>query len=1104
MAKAPLAAVLHHLRLLAAAQPDRDLSDAELLERFRRQREETAFAILLQRHGPMVLSVCRRVLHNPHDAEDAFQATFLALVRSAGSIRKGQSLASWLYGVAQRVATKARKQAASRRTREQRGAAMPRIQPIDVLAWQELRPILDEELATLPEKYRAPLVLCYLEGKTCERAAQDLGVARSTVSGRLKQGLLLLRNRLAERGIELSAGLLAALLCGEAATAAVPDLLTIATVRAATLVMGGRAVAAGLVSSRILTLAQGVTMSIASNKVKFGVVIVLLIGVLAIGGGVAALRLSDKLSAAGSQASPEPPTVSRQAGQVTQPGDENTQAAQAEAEEPPFILSGRESAVLPTTKPAVFVALDPSAKVLTTATSSGELTLWDVTNRKAGEPRHLPGAQLIGLSPDGAVAVTAAGRAVSLLEAATGRTMATLETAGPPPGAAKAYERETPGEKFNPVMYDPDLAVLSPDQRAVALRCRNLEVWSLAGAKPQRIATITHEQHDQGGPFFAPSFSPDGARLAFVGLNVREGLSVWNLAQQRRTLHCPPPYDPGNLSQANTPSSIVGMRDAAFTPDGKTVVVGGSCYYGWTDGSGQQSEARVCWLRAYDAATGAEKYTHEYRAGKDDEADIVTVAVSPDGKVLAAGSRDGRVKLFLASSGRELGAVQSAVRGDYSVALSADARALLTVGTRIRVFELTKEPAPVARPAAPADAWKAPAPEKPSPGELAYRDLLQQYISVRDDMEKKALALPTDNTRQQLIDDLRSEAGRQLRTFARRFLELAEKYSDEPVAAKALTWVAFTLGHGPELDKAVERLVERLKVADKNAAALFVQLRPDVAPVALFVQLRSDIDPHIRTLLRAFAKHGPTREIRAQASFKLAKSLLALAEAAGQLQAEKSGAAVLREWEAYRPMDVVELVKLCRAQDPKALVAEAEALLKAIADSDVPHPYVREETLGTGARWELEELRNPTFAVGKVAPEIEGTDAEGKSFKLSDYRGKVVVLTFSANWCGACRAMYPQERKLVEQLQARPFALLSVSADQEKKTLEESVQKGEITWRCWWDGLEGPIARQWHIEGYPTVFVLDTKGVIRFKHLGQQDKALDQAVNELLQESQRE
>ena len=1104
MAAAPLAAVLQHLRLLAAAEANRDLSDAELLERFRRQREETAFAILLQRHGPMVLSVCRRVLHNPHDAEDAFQATFLVLVRSACAIRKGQSLASWLYGVAQRVATKARKQAAARRTREQRGAAMPRIQSSDDLGWQELRAILDEELAMLPEKYRAPLVLCYLEGKTCERAAQDLGVARSTVSGRLKQGLLLLRNRLAERGIELSAGLLATLLSGEAAPAAVPALLTIATVRAATLVMGGRAVAAGLISSRILTLAQGVTMSTASNKLKFGVVVVLLAGALATGGGGAALRLSDKPSAAGSQASPEPPTGSRQAAQSTQPGDKNTQAARAEAEEPPFILSGRESAVLPTTKRAAFVALDPGAKVLTTATTPGEVTTWDVTNRKAGEPRQLPGGRLIGLSPDGSVAVTAAGRTVTLLEAATGRTIATLETAGPPPGAAEAYEREAPGEKFNPAMYDPDRAVLSRDKRAVALRCRNLEVWSLAGPKPQRIATITPDQHDQGGPFFAPSFSPDGARLAYVGINVREGLSVWDLAQQRRTLHCPGPHEPGDLTQANTPCSIVCMRDAAFTPDGKTVVVGGSCYYGWADGSGQQSEARVCWLRAYDAATGAEKYTREYRAGKDDDADIVTVAVSPDGKVLAAGSRDGRVKLFLASSGRELGAVRTPARGDYRVALSADTKALITVGARISVFELTKEPAPVARPATPADAWKAPAPEKPSPGELAYRDLLQQYVSMRDDMEKKALALPTDNTRQQLIDDLRSEAGRQLRAFARRFLELAEKYSDEPVAAKALTWVAFTLGHGPELEKAVELLVERLKAGDKNAAALSVQLRPDVAPVALFVQLRPDVDPHTRTLLRAFAEHGPTREIRAQASFELAKSLLALAEAARQLRADKSGAAVVREWEANRPMEVAELVKVCRAQDPKALVAEAEALLKAIADncSDVPHPYLR-ETLGTAARWELEELRNPTFAVGKLAPEIEGTDAEGKSFKLSDYRGKVVVLTFSANWCGPCRAMYPQERKLVERLQAKPFALLSVSADREKKTLEESVQKGEITWRCWWDGLEGPIAKQWHIEGYPTVFILDTKGVIRFKHLGQ-DEALDKAVNEVLQESRRE
>src|SRR5262249_48098015 len=168
--------VLRHLRKLTGTPAGRDLTDGELLERFRSRREETAFALLVQRHGPMVLGVCRRVLNDDHDAEDAFQATFLVLVRNAASIRKQQALGSWLYGVARRVAGKARGQAAGRRARERRVVEMPRHEPADELTWQELRSVLDDELGQLAEKYRAPLVLCYLEGKTLEQAARELGL----------------------------------------------------------------------------------------------------------------------------------------------------------------------------------------------------------------------------------------------------------------------------------------------------------------------------------------------------------------------------------------------------------------------------------------------------------------------------------------------------------------------------------------------------------------------------------------------------------------------------------------------------------------------------------------------------------------------------------------------------------------------------------------------------------------------------------------------------------------------------------------------------------------------------------------------------------------
>ncbi len=131
-------------------------------------------------------------------------------------------------------------------------------------------------------------------------------------------------------------------------------------------------------------------------------------------------------------------------------------------------------------------------------------------------------------------------------------------------------------------------------------------------------------------------------------------------------------------------------------------------------------------------------------------------------------------------------------------------------------------------------------------------------------------------------------------------------------------------------------------------------------------------------------------------------------------------------------------------------------------------------SLAKSLQFELNHL-----VAGRQAPEIEGTDAAGNSFRLSDYRGKVVLLTFSANWCGGCVELYPLERKLVEQFRDQPFVLLSVSRDENVDTLRESIAAGKITWRCWWDGMEGPIYQAWNSPGAPTIFVLDHRGIIQ-------------------------
>src|SRR5262249_19132425 len=143
-----------------APEGARDLTDGELLQRFLTNREGAAFTILLQRHGPMVLGVCRRVLGDAHAAEDCFQATFLVLLRRAASLQNRQPLAGWLHGVARRIALRARAQSATRRDRERGAGHMPRATSLDDLTWQELRCVLDEEVGRLPQKYRDPVVLC--------------------------------------------------------------------------------------------------------------------------------------------------------------------------------------------------------------------------------------------------------------------------------------------------------------------------------------------------------------------------------------------------------------------------------------------------------------------------------------------------------------------------------------------------------------------------------------------------------------------------------------------------------------------------------------------------------------------------------------------------------------------------------------------------------------------------------------------------------------------------------------------------------------------------------------------------------------------------------
>jgi RNA polymerase sigma factor (sigma-70 family) len=246
-----------HLQSLFGGGTVAGVTEAGLLARFLTRGDQAAFESLVARHGPMVLGVCRRVLSNPEDVEDAFQATFLVLVRKAHSLRDVDRLGPWLHGVAARVAVRARAQAIPRRAREGWGARRVTIDPSPALEWGDLRPVLDEELARLPERYRAAVVLCCLEGLGPEEAAQQLGCPMGTIKSRLAGGRERLRVRLTRRGLAPAAGLPLAMLSAEAARAAVPDALVASTVETATRLVAGTLAAAAVPASLSLLMQGG-------------------------------------------------------------------------------------------------------------------------------------------------------------------------------------------------------------------------------------------------------------------------------------------------------------------------------------------------------------------------------------------------------------------------------------------------------------------------------------------------------------------------------------------------------------------------------------------------------------------------------------------------------------------------------------------------------------------------------------------------------------------------------------------------------------------------------------------------------------------------------
>ncbi|HEY7423087.1 MAG TPA: sigma-70 family RNA polymerase sigma factor [Gemmataceae bacterium] len=275
MSRSALAAGLRHLRGVVAAQHRREENDEQLLRAFAERHDDSAFAALVRRHGPMVLGVCRRVLRHQQDAEDAFQATFLVLARNAHALRKKTALASFLHGTAYRVAWKAKRAAGRRHKHEGRVPAPSPVNPSDELSWREVRTLLDEEISRLPGKYRSVFVLCCLERVGRAEAARRLRLKEGTVSSRLAEARKRLQRRLARRGVELTALLAATTLTPETASA-LPTVLLSNTI-------------GGAVSPAIAALVDSSPALLGVGKIKLAAVLVLAASVLT-GAGLWAYR----------------------------------------------------------------------------------------------------------------------------------------------------------------------------------------------------------------------------------------------------------------------------------------------------------------------------------------------------------------------------------------------------------------------------------------------------------------------------------------------------------------------------------------------------------------------------------------------------------------------------------------------------------------------------------------------------------------------------------------------------------------------------------------------------------------------------------------------
>lgn len=618
MATGQLNGVIRHLRRVTLLTEGGGMTDGQLLECFVTGQDEAAFETLVRRHGPMVLGVCRRVLHHAQDAEDAFQAAFFVLARKAASIKQRELLGNWLYGVAYRAALEVN---AARRTRERQMSVMPEAAVVaEADVWSDLRPILDEELSHLPDKYRVPVVLCDLEGRTRREVAQQLGIPEGTLSSRLATARRTLAEGLARRGVTLLGGALAAVLSQGVASASLPPSLVVSVTKAATQV-AARSAAASVFSAKVAAITEGVLKTMFLSKLKN--VTAVLLACLAIGGTVllafhaaAAHQEGDKPAindgrpAAGALAQPEkPPAV-----------------------QPPGQLVFVESDSLET------VAFSRDNRLLACGGQDKTVMLWLMPSKQGDQPSQtweVPNKGIVrrvAFSPDNKVlAVGVDGAAIYLWDIEKAKLEATLQANLPSQPDSLGNNGSVNSIVFLPGGKLAALYTYRPNDGNENTQAEQIVIWDLKNKTSVTLAELKR------GTLVDLAASPDGKFLAATMYT--SGLKVWDV--ERREVVWQEKVGKNDF-----------MSRVAFSPDGKTLAVGGG--YLIVDGVGVRAEAR---LWAFDVKTRKQLWRVEEPANGAYNA----VSFTADSKGVLTGSSGKDVKYRL-KGGRPASKILSELR----------------------------------------------------------------------------------------------------------------------------------------------------------------------------------------------------------------------------------------------------------------------------------------------------------------------------------------------------------------------------------------------------------------------------------------------------------